>query len=215
MNSTQPRHLVRHVLTRVACALILLSLALSAWPQSAALAKTCKFKHKVKAGETLIYIGQLYQYDWREIAEANDLEEPYVLQVGATLCIPGGTKPTGTTTTTTTGETTESKKPPTLTVAAGISEVYIKVENFPKFIVYYVSVISDFSDESYRIGRLRTNKNGFFEDWFPIPPSEVRSTPTMAACVKNAWTDAVSCVEYENPFYAVQPFKIYWKHIGR
>ena len=208
---------------------LILALVLVAFAQTnSASAAACKFKHKVVAGETLIGIGQMYQYDWKEIAEVNDIKEPYVLTAGQVLCIPGGTKPADTTTTTTTTEdgtttTTTTKKTPTLTTGAAMNSVYVKVENFPKFTVYYVNIpdiykyiprtstsaqataqaedVDKKNIDSSRIGRIRTDKNGFYEGWFRIP-FEVNQTSNMEVCLKNVMTDALSCGNFENPYYS-------------
>lgn len=219
MKITQPRKLANRPWVRVVYIFLVLVLCFSLAPQKEAQAATCKFKHKVKAGETLIYISQLYQYDWKEIAKANDLKEPYTLTVGQSLCIPGGTKPDSTTTTTTTtGTTTTTKKQPTVTVSSGPNSVYLKLANFPKHMVYYVRVYSASgegivppgappapTDEvEYKIGRARTDKNGAFEDWFRIP-AYVPEARYMILCLKNAWTDESACVKYEHPWYNLYP----------
>jgi murein DD-endopeptidase MepM/ murein hydrolase activator NlpD len=51
--------------------------------------------HEVKAGETLQSIAQRYSVDVSVIVECeyNDLEEPYQLQEGRRLVVPGGTRP--------------------------------------------------------------------------------------------------------------------------
>lgn len=49
-----------------------------------------QFTHTVRAGETLFRISLRYGISWQVIAEANDLESPYVIYVGQTLVIPGG-----------------------------------------------------------------------------------------------------------------------------
>ena len=227
MNKKNHRQTSLHITTMVkmfaAIAMVLVLFAQT----SSVNAATCKFKHKVVAGETLIYIGQLYQYDWREIAEVNDIKEPYVLTAGQVLCIPGGTKPEDTTTTTTTTEegettTTTTKKEPTLTTGASMNSVYVKVEGFPKYTTYYINIPDLFkyiprtassamatqqaidvdlkNIDSTRIGRLRTDKNGFYEGWFRIP-FEVNQTPQMQVCLKNVMTDSLSCGSFENPTY--------------
>ncbi|MEW5869471.1 MAG: LysM peptidoglycan-binding domain-containing protein [Chloroflexota bacterium] len=180
--------------------LIVLALVLALVPQNTAQAAACKFKHKVKGGETLTSIAALYNYDWKEIAEANELKEPYVLTVGQVLCIPGGTKPTGTTTTTTTtGETKKAK--PTVTIVSSLRHVFVQVTNFPKYITYYVKVYT--KNDPYnpeRIGRLRTNKSGAYEGWFPLPVT-LDQTKIMTLCLKNVWTDDTACVDYNATFY--------------
>lgn len=227
MNKIKNRQAIRYFAMGVN-ALLILALLWGAFAQTtAASAAACKFKHKVQPGETLIYIGQLYQYDWREIAEVNDIKEPYVLTAGQVLCIPGGTKPAETTTTTTTTEeggttTTTTKKEPTMTTGASMNSVYIKVEAFPKNTVYYVNIPDLYkyiprtapsamataqaedlalkNIDSTRIGRIRTDKNGFWEGWFRIP-FIVEQTPEMQVCLKNVMTDSLSCSSFVNPTY--------------
>lgn len=50
---------------------------------------TPDFTHLVRAGETLFSISLRYGVAWTAIAEANDIESPYVIYVGQTLVIPG------------------------------------------------------------------------------------------------------------------------------
>lgn len=99
--------------------------------------KKCKFYYKVMPGDTIIGIGQLFQYDWRSIAEANKLKEPYVLTPGDKLCIPGGVAPTiiqGTEG----AATITAKVQPTGSVVGGFGNVYLKLEHFPKNKIYNV-----------------------------------------------------------------------------
>ncbi len=228
MNKVKNRQGITHIAVKT---ILVLAMVLAVFAQTTpAAAVTCKFKHKVKAGENLIGIGQMYQYDWREIAEASDLKEPYVLSVGMTLCIPGGTKPSETTTTTTTDAlgtqtTTTTKVSPSLTTGASMNSVYVKVEGFPKNTPYSVRIqgvdnkgqpngicplkVSKFNPfdiiPDCQIGRLRTDKNGFYEGWFRIPVG-VEQTSEMAVCVKNQLTDNVSCGNFENPFYTYSSY---------
>jgi hypothetical protein len=196
-------------------AVLVIALCLSAFPTQSVEAAKCKFKHKVKAGETLIYIADLYQTDWRSIAEANELKEPYILTVGQVLCIPDGKKPVPTSVTTTTS-TGAKVNEPVLSVGSGPNSVYIRLDNFSKNTVYNVRLfpigengqvnpdppLPPVGVVEYRIARLRTDKNGYFEDWFRIP-GYVPETHYMIACVKNAWTDVTSCLKYEHPWWRV------------
>ncbi len=50
--------------------------------------------HEVAPGESLSTIGDLYDVPWLQIAEANGIPEPYVIQVGQVLIIPIGAEPT-------------------------------------------------------------------------------------------------------------------------
>jgi len=73
--------------------LLILTILASLLPQSPAAAVVCKYKHKVLEGETLIYIGNLYQVYWLNIAKANNIQPPYNVAPGTILCIPGGEDP--------------------------------------------------------------------------------------------------------------------------
>ncbi|MDX1614183.1 MAG: LysM peptidoglycan-binding domain-containing protein [Candidatus Promineifilaceae bacterium] len=49
-----------------------------------------EFTHDVQPGESLYRISLRYGVHWRAVAEANDLQSPYVIYPGQTLVIPGG-----------------------------------------------------------------------------------------------------------------------------
>lgn len=173
---------------------LILTLLVSALPQSAASAVTCKFRHTVLQGETLIYLGDLYNVDWLKIADANNLVPPYTVTAGQVLCIPEGEKPANTTTT-----TTESGNAPAIQVVPGQNRILVSVENFAKKTSYFIRISPASDNISYRIGHFTTNKEGDATDWFRVPYN-VKRSPTMTLCVKNAWTDAVSCVKYDDIF---------------
>lgn len=168
------------------------ALLISALPQTQAAAVTCKFKHTVQQGETITYIANLYQTDWEDIADANNMQPPYTIIVGTVLCIPEGEN---------VGNTTATPKKggnATLSVVPGLGHIMISVENFPKKTSYYVRVYPGGGAVSYRIGHFTTNKDGDFSDWFNLP-GFIPMDEKMGVCIKNAWTDAVSCVRYDNP----------------
>jgi LysM repeat protein len=173
--------------------LLAITLIVAMLPQGTAEAVTCKFKHKVQEGETLIYISYLYGIDWQLIAEANKMTAPYLVAPGQTLCIPEGTKPSNTNTSTTTS------KNATLQVVPGQNEILVSVENFGKKTSYYIRVWPADTNDSYRIGHFTTNKEGDFTGWFRMPYFLHRS-PRMTLCVKNVWTDEASCVKYGDIF---------------
>ena len=196
----QPQTAIRRSTTLVVCVALVLTLLLSALPQSQAAAVTCKYKHKVLQGETLTYIANLYGIDWTKIASANSMSTPYTVIPGQVLCIPGGEKTSGTTT------TTKKGKEPVFTVSVGLSKLLVSVENFPKKTSYYVRVSPNNRPLSYRIGVFTTNKEGDFTDWFDLPAFVMRA-PKMTVCVKNVWTDAASCMKIEDLVY-IYPFLI-------
>ena len=182
-------------------AFLILTLVVSALPTSMASAVTCKYKHKVQEGETLIYIGNLYTVAWTKIADANNLNPPYTVTAGQVLCIPEGEKTSDVTST-----TDKNKKNATLEVVAGLSKVLVAVENFPAKKTYYIRIYPADKPVSYRIGHFTTNKEGDFTNWFRVP-SYVYRSPDMTLCVKNATNDNVSCVKYGD-LTAVFPFVI-------
>lgn len=212
----QPSKTFNRLAIKLLSSLLVVAIILSVIPAQQVLA-ACKFKHKVQPGETLIYIADLYQTDWREIAEANDLKEPYILTIGQVLCIPNGTKPVPTTTTTTSTGTTTTIKEPTLTVGSGPNSVYVRLELFAKDTVYHIRIVPLGGNPGlvnpgaplppagvveYRVARIKTDKKGNFEDWLRIP-GYVPETRWMLLCVKNVWTDAVVCVVYEHPWWSL------------
>jgi hypothetical protein len=198
MKFDQPETPFNRSITFIMCAALILTLVLSALPQTQAAAVTCKYKHKVLQGETLTYISNLYGISWTKIADANKMSAPYTVMPGQVLCIPEGEKTSSGTSAT---STTKKGSKPTLTVSPGISQVLVAVENFPKRTSYYVRVSPSNKPVSYRIGVFTTNKEGDFTDWFNLP-AYVRRSPTMTLCVKNVWTDAASCVKYGDMVYA-------------
>jgi hypothetical protein len=82
---------------------------------------------------------------------------------------------------------------------AGQNELLVSVENFAKKTSYYVRISPASDRVIYRLGQFTTNKDGDFTDWFRVP-YYVKRTPQMTLCLKNVWTDKVSCVKYDDIF---------------
>jgi hypothetical protein len=184
----------------VICAALMLALLSAAAPTSTALAVKCKFKHTVAAGETVISIANLYDIDWLDIVEANDLSAPYVLAIGQKLCIPGGTKPSDIPT-----GSANKKEEATLTAVAGVGSLLVSVENFAPKAIYYVKVTPHGIGISYKLGRFKTNKEGDYTAWIPVYGYVPRSN-WMTVCVKNAVTDAVSCIDIVDSYPSLNNF---------
>ena len=173
----------------IASLVLLLALLVSVLPQGSAAAVTCKYKHKVLEGETLIYLGNYYQVYWSKIADANNLQPPYAISAGQVLCIPEGENPS---TTTTTGS--KDKKEPVLQAVLGLSDITVGVENFAPKTSYYIRLFPTGGNASFRIGNFTTNKEGDATKMFNLPIFLPR-TREMSLCVKNTGTDAVSCIK--------------------
>lgn len=186
---------------KAAAVLIILTLLAGLLPLSSAGAVTCKFKHKVKQGETLTYIANLYGVGWEKVADANQLNPPYTLIEAQVLCIPEGEKPSNSETDDTKDD---GKKNPSLQVVPGLTKVLVSVENFSAKTSYFVRVTPAGGGATLKIGFFTTNKEGDYTGWFRLPPF-VGRTPKMTVCVKNAWTDAISCAKYDD-IYVNLPF---------
>jgi len=192
MESVQVQNRTSRTTVAMLSIILVLTLLVSGLPQSRAAAVKCKYKHTVQAGETLMYLGSLYQIKWQDIAEANNITQPYAITAGQVLCIPYGA-------TTITTTTTKKGKEPKVVIVPSLGSVLVSVEDFPKKMSYYVNVSPMGVSGSYHIGHFTTNKEGDFTGWFNIP-SDVPQTAQMKLCIKNVWSDAVSCFTYTDPY---------------
>jgi hypothetical protein len=202
MKLNQPETRLIRPITILICFTLILTLAMSIFPQSQAAAVTCKYKNRLQQGETITYLANLYGVSWTLIADANNMQPPYTISPGQVLCIPaGGTNNPNTT------PNPKKGKAPVLDAVSGLNEVLVSVQNFPKRTSYYVRVSPSGWGVSYRLGVFTTNKEGNFTDWFKLP-GYVRRSSTMTLCVKNVWTDNASCVKYKDLIYNFPPITI-------
>lgn len=196
MTYRKEKNRMRRLAVILLSTLLVLAFAAASAPQSVS-AAPCKFKHTVKAGESLIIIANLYQTDWKEIAEANDLKEPYALVVGDVLCIPSGTAPGAS------PETGTKAGEANLEVAAAFKHFLVVVENFPKNKVYNLRLgdgaVGKETSTFIKIGRLKTDKAGNFEGYFHLP-AEYQTSRNLVVCLKDPFTDDIYCSNYENIF---------------
>ncbi|MFN2127991.1 MAG: LysM peptidoglycan-binding domain-containing protein [Anaerolineales bacterium] len=177
-------------------ALLVVSVVAAVFVQPAA-AATCKFKHKVQPGETLSSIADLYGADWREIAEANKLKEPYVLQVDQVLCIPSGSKPADTDS----EDSEEVSSGPVINVQMGLVSILVEVKGLAKKTVYHLLVGNYPGSYTTNIARFKTNSNGYYKDYFKLPNYYYLQAPRAQVCVKNVWTDKTGCTIIDNLSY--------------
>ena len=195
--------------------LLILTLLAVMLPQPAAAQSTtqapCAVRHTVKAGETLSSIAYQYGVTYLDVAEANDLQAPYVLQIGQILCIPGGTRPQDTPKVT--SSTTDSvgsysiTKNPNLKVYPGFSSVWVKVNRMRVTTVYNVRINNTCQLANYiTIGSLRTDKNGNYEGFFPLPKS-FAFPRVVTVCIKDATTDKTTCESVYNNYWSWLPIR--------
>jgi len=178
--------------------LLLLALIFSVIPQPAVAADNaqtqCATKHTVKAGETLSSIAVTYGVTWQEIAEANNLKDPYVIYVGQVLCIPEGAD-VDDSTDQDTGSTSKPSGPTFDVTFEDNIIIRIVASGYPASQSHIVRV-SEFNQrwiftEFGVIGRFRTDKNGKADIYMRLP-QEYRDK-VLVFCLKNAFTDATQC----------------------
>jgi len=150
---------------------------------------TCAQNYTVKAGDTLTSIAATYGVTVTELANANNLKEPYLIYVGQVLCIPASASST-----TTSGSTTTSSSAEKLIIERGKNTVVIKITGFPKKSIYYVKGKNAARGVYpwYKFGRVKTSKTGSATITLKLP-KQLRSTEVIQVCLKNAVTDAVVC----------------------
>jgi LysM repeat protein len=123
----------------------------------------CRFTHKVQKGEYLVQIGLQYRADWRQIAEANNIENPWVIYPGEKLCIPQGHAP--------------DVVSPTLLIVSVIAgqTVTVRGEDFPSNVTYNVVMApANATSGMVQVKQISPALNGTFVETFGIPTSLAR-----------------------------------------
>jgi len=187
------------IVSRLVGLFLIAALLASALPQvglaapAPSVTVTCAKYHNVESGDTLSSISVTYDVSTTELAAANNLVEPYTLFVGQRLCIPG----TATSTTGTTTSASTSKKASWSVNREG-NLLIINASNFPTKANYYVKIKKGHlsTDRPWvKLGIFRTKKNSDVARAFRLPKSFTEPS-LLTVCLKNAKTDAVSCLPY-------------------
>ncbi|HEY5671302.1 MAG TPA: LysM peptidoglycan-binding domain-containing protein [Anaerolineales bacterium] len=164
--------------------LIILAMVLGAFP-NAAQAATCDTYYTVKSGDTKTKIAKLYKIKWREIAEANDLEEPYNLKVGQKLCIPYNAD-----------DDEELANPKLrLRVSATHTIVTLTLSGLSDKKAVFIVRMRDATigiGGWQKLGRIKLKKNSTSKETFRIP-KEFKNTLYLRVCIKNSSTDELTC----------------------
>jgi len=191
MKTIQSKQIQRTIMI-VLSALIVMSFSAAVLVQPAA-AVTCKFRHPVEAGETVSSIAALYDISYLDIVEANNLKEPFTLQIDQRLCIPSGSQPSDT-------EDTEDGETggPSLNALLGFRSILVVVNNITENTVVNLRVGNYPSNKLITIGSFKTDKNGHYEGYFSLPSYEYLQSSKVLVCIKNVWTDEVACDIFPN-----------------
>ncbi|MDD2695902.1 MAG: LysM peptidoglycan-binding domain-containing protein [Anaerolineales bacterium] len=189
MYSLPWRSRVINLVAKTLSLILIITFLVTASPRPAQAA--CALKYTVQSGDTLYKIAATYSVDFKTLAEANKLKEPYLIYVGQVLCIPSGAEIPDTTPGVT-GTTT--KKVPAIAAIHMGSIAWVGVSNFNKERFYYVKVYaggwSYWKYPEYQIAYVQTNKSGQFGSWFHLP-DELEDVHTVTFCVKDAINDDV------------------------
>jgi LysM repeat protein len=173
---------------------LLLALALLAGaaplPVHAAVQVTCASKYTVKSGDTLTSIAATYSVTVTELANANELKEPYTLYVGQVLCIPGSAA-------TSSSSSSSSSKSPDMSFERKGNNLVIKITGFTKKSVFVVKAKDAFRAYGtwYKMGRIKSDKAGVGSVTLKIPKALLDNSELLI-CLKNATTDAVKCEKF-------------------
>jgi len=206
---------LRHILKKETAAkllgvVLILTILMVSFPEEQPALGACAYKYKVQSGDTLTAIANLYNVTLTELADANDLKEPYVLTVGTVLCIPtGASKPSATktaTTTTTTDDDDEDSSNEAYTAFSVGGVMWIGMANFEKNHFYYTKVYDGaykyWTASYYQLGIFQTDKEGKYGAWWHLP-KQVRDKNRITVCVKDAIDDDLEWCQIVNNNFRV------------
>jgi LysM repeat protein len=155
-------------------AFLALAMVAAAFPQTASAASKCATYYTVKSGDTASQIAHTYSLRWADIAKANNMKNDARLKVGQSLCIPAKNPPKGVQT-------------GTMKAGSNGDALNVKMSGFPERSIWYVNV-SDAQNRVpgvFKVGQMTVPVNTDVTGWFKLPP-ELRKTPYLMVCVKNA-----------------------------
>lgn len=184
MKATVPSRRSFRLIALGLCLAMTLALVAAAIPRPA-LAATCVAYYVVRKGDTTARIAHTFDLKWKQIAVANDLDQPYELEVGQRLCIPpedSRTEP---------GVVTSKTK---MAVSATSTRVAITLSGLSTKSVFYVKVRDASVDVRgwYKIGTFKIGKNAERTYSYAVP-KELASATFLTVCLKNATTDELIC----------------------
>ncbi len=168
---------------------------------STASAITCSESYTVVRGDYLVKIARLYNLDWRNLAEINDLASPYKIYPGQVLCIAtvSGNAGSGSTSGGTTTSSSQSKL-----VALSVEEdksVTLQGKSLAANTRYsvYLSKYGSYPAGAYLVGSILTDKYGGFTATYNLPKRlvdtvkiAVNLTSTRGSAVSNWFINATS-----------------------
>lgn len=166
-----------HAAFAVVAVLAILAAAVPAPAQAAFPAATCDETYVVKAGETIYRIARKYGMTANRLAKTNNLEAPYTLTAGQTLCIPD-VAPVNT----------------NASWTATYTEGNVKIvgSGFKKDYPFIVRVRENDTATWYKLGRFSTDDDGEISETFKLPKAVAKLT-ALNVCLKSAVNDSLVC----------------------
>jgi spore germination protein YaaH len=164
----------------IAIAFLLVFAALAAAlprPAQAATSAVCEDTHTVKSGDTIYNLAKKYETTVNKLARANDLEKPYTLTVGQSLCIPAPRQPSS-----------------NYTWSAVLSngQVTVTGEKFKKNHPFHIKVREDLDSPWVKLGKVTADKSGELEKKFTLNKS-LSNASVLYVCLKDGVTDYLDC----------------------
>jgi LysM repeat protein len=160
--------------------LLILSLLLAVLPQSAqalAIDVTCKKNYVVKPGESIYRIAREKEVSVYKLAKANNLESPYRVTAGMTLCIPEEPKPSSNF---------------SWTAYYSGDKITINGTNFKKQHPFFVKVRENDTSIWYKLGLTTSDRTGDMSTKQDVPKSLLKKS-MLTVCLKDGVTDYLVC----------------------
>ncbi len=151
-----------------------------AYPPGVIPKQHCAFRYWTEKGDTIARIARKIGIPAQALADANKLPLNLKLREGMLLCVPVIPK---------TIKYPDSK----LEVQVYGNHLLISGSNFPAKKTYIVRMRARWDDDWVKLGVLRTDKHGAFEDSFRIP-KEYKETRYFEVCLKESLKGCKVCV---------------------
>lgn len=166
-------------------AIFVLALVAAVLPQRVN-AASCKAYYTVEKGDKTGTIAKMYGLKWIEIAAANNLSRPYVLEEGQQLCIPF--------------KYSVSLKN-NIAVRNVNNLVRITASDFSASGSYYVKVrdITAGPGQWYKLGNMKINKNRTVTSDYLLP-KQLNSSIVFQVCLKNGTDNDLICKNVRHIF---------------
>lgn len=174
------KQIASHVITWSLSLILVLSILVAAQPkpvQAGFSEVVCKKSYEVKPGETIYRVAREHDVSVYRLAKANNLEKPYRVSAGQTLCIPENPKPS-------------SNFSWTATYSNG--QIKISGTEFKKQHPFFVKVRENDTSPWYKLGKALSDRNGDMTVKHDLPKNLLTKS-ILTVCLKDGITDYLYC----------------------